>query len=266
MIQKILSFAGERIASGQRVAWVTVMKTHGSSPASAGQVMVVAEDGKTAGTIGGGASEHSVAQRALGAMAASEATFSLAIDHAQDCMVCGGGMEVTGTILGQQARLVIFGGGHIAQALAPMAASTGFSVAVVEDRAEFAADFEEARYIICLPEAYREKVAIAPADYVVICTRGHATDDAALRYSLGQRPAYIGMIGSRRKVATLMEQLRQEGFSEAQLSKVYAPIGLAIATEKPAEIAVAILAEILLVKNNGQTGHLRDAGIQEHNG
>lgn len=265
MIQRILAFASEKVAQGQKIAWVTVLQTHGSSPATAGQVMVVTEDEATVGTIGGGASEHAVVLRARQAIAASEPTFFLTLDHAENGMVCGGGMEVAGSVLGMEARLVIFGGGHIAQALAPMAASTGFSVSVVEDRPEFSVHFEEARYIACSPHEYSQQVALSPADYVVVCTRGHATDDEALRYSLGCDAKYIGMIGSRKKVAALMAGLRSEGWPQEVLDRVYAPIGLAIATGKPAEIAVAVLAEILLLKNSGQAGHLRDVAMQKIN-
>lgn len=259
MIQKTLTFAEEKIAQGQKVAWITVTKTHGSSPASVGQVMAVAADGQSAGTIGGGASEHHVAQQATEAMQAGEPVFFFAINHAEDGMVCGGGMEGVGTVLGESARLVIFGGGHVAQQLAPMAVQVGFPVCVVEDREALSTAFENVDFRILTPEAYGDQLPISSSDYVVICTRGHQSDDDALRYCLTQSPAYLGMIGSRRKVRTLMDRLAAEGVSADRLAQVYAPIGLAIATQKPAEIAVSILAEMLLVKNSGKPTHLRDA-------
>lgn len=258
MIQKTLAFAEEKIAQGQKVAWVAVTRTHGSSPASVGQVMAVAADGQTAGTIGGGASEFHVAQQAAAAIQAGEPVFFFAIDHAEDGMVCGGGMEGVGTVLGESARLVIFGGGHVSQQLASLAMQAGFPVCVVEDREALSASFESADFRLISPEAYSEKLPISPSDYVVICTRGHQSDDDALRYCLGQRPAYLGMIGSRGKVRTLMDRLAAEGVPPERLAQVYAPIGLDIATQKPAEIAVSILAEILLVKNGGSPRHLRD--------
>lgn len=259
MIQKTLAFAEEIIAGGQRVAWISVTKTRGSSPASVGQVMAVAADGRTAGTIGGGASEHHVARQAVAAMAAGEPVFFFAIDHAQDGMTCGGGMEGVGTVLGEALRLVIFGGGHVAQQLAPLAVRVGFPVCVVEDREALATAFEGVDFRVAQPSDYAERVPLSPTDYVVVCTRGHSTDEDALRYCLTQEPAYLGMIGSRRKVRTLMDRLLEGGASPERLARVYAPIGLDIATQKPAEIAVSILAEMLLVKNGGTPGHLRDA-------
>lgn len=258
MMQKILNLVSERTARDERVAWVTVTRTRGSSPASAGQVMAVAADGETAGTIGGGASEHAVVQQALEAIAGGGRLFTFEMDHAQEGMVCGGGMEGFGNILGQEARLVIFGGGHVAQQLAPLAHATGFSVVIVEDRPELAAAFENVTYVVATPDTYARDVRILPETYVAVCTRGHQTDDAALRYCLTQSPRYLGMIGSRRKVDALMGRLRAEGVDEALLAQVFAPIGLAIATGRPAEIAVSILAEMLLVKNDGAPCHMRD--------
>lgn len=255
MIQDTLQFAAGHAAQGQAVALVSVTETGGSSPASPGQLMAVLADGTTCGTIGGGASEHRIAQQAQAAIQNGQASFTFAINHSEEGMVCGGSMAGFATILGAGPRLVIFGGGHIAAALAPLATHTGFAVTVVEDRPELAPSFTGQQFVLATPQEYAQKLTIAQNTYVVICTRGHKCDDDALRFCLQTPPAYLGMIGSKAKVSTLFSALQQEGVSEETLRTIYAPIGLDVASAVPAEIAVSIMAEILLVKNGGTPAH-----------
>jgi xanthine dehydrogenase accessory factor len=254
-MKNTLQFIQQNILFGKKVALITVTETAGSSPSTPGQMLAVLSDGTSAGTVGGGATEHRVIQRAIEAINLGEAVFFMSLDHAENGMICGGSMEVFGNIIGNQLGLCIFGGGHIAQSLAKIANSTGFHVTIVEDRKEFAENFENIKYITCNPYEYESIDPAIFADYVVICTRGHSTDDKALRYCLTKNLKYVGMIGSKKKVAEIFEQLRNEGISQTELDKVYAPIGLDVASAAPAEIAIAILAEILLVKNNGALKH-----------
>ncbi len=257
MIHDVLRFAAERAALGQRVALVTVTATRGSSPASPGQMMAVPADGACVGTVGGGASEHRIIKQAAEAIASGTAVFSFSFDHADEGMTCGGGMEGFGTVLGSAPGLCIFGGGHIAQALAKLALLTGFRVTVVEERPELAGDFDGVRYIVCKPHAYEAAGVMNANDYAVVCTRGHRSDAEALRYCLHKPLRYLGMIGSRKKAAGILETMRGEGISSEALDRVFTPIGLDIAGEIPSEIAVAILAEILLAKNAGSPAHKR---------
>ena len=257
MIQDTLTFAAQNVSEGKKVALVCVTETRGSSPASPGQMMAVLSDGSSLGTIGGGSSEHRVIQRAREAIKNGDSVFSFSFDHSENGMICGGSMAGYGNILGSGVNLCIFGGGHIAQSLARFALQTGFSVTVVEDRPELASQFENARYVICEPEEYEATDPVSSSDYAVICTRGHKTDDEALRYCISKKLKYLGMIGSKNKVSTLLSDLCEEGASPSSLDRVFAPIGLDIADALPAEIAVAILAEILLVKNNGKLRHLK---------
>ena len=255
MINDTLEFIQQSIANGKKAALITVTGTTGSSPATPGQMITVLSDGTSAGTVGGGATEHAIIKRAVDVINAGKNVFSMSLDHAENGMICGGSMEVFGNIIGNQSGLCIFGGGHIAQSLAKIANLTGFYVTVVEDRKEFADSFENVNYIICTPDEYEKTDPAAFADYAVVCTRGHSTDDKALRYCLTKKLKYTGMIGSKKKVAELYGKLRSEGAAQEELDKVYAPIGLDIADAAPAEIAIAILAEILLVKNNGALKH-----------
>ena len=251
----VISFAVQKASEGRKVALVTVTETSGSSPAGVGQMMAVLADGSTAGTVGGGASEYQVIQKALEAIKNRQVVFKFSFDHGEFGMTCGGGMAGFGNVLGGGPNLCVFGGGHIAQSLARLAVQAGFSVTVVEDRPEFAPSFESAGYVICNPDEYEKTDPASTSDYAVICTRGHKTDADALRYCLTKKFEYLGMIGSDKKVTALFDKLRGEGVEQKELDRVYAPIGLDIADALPAEIAVAILAEILLVKNKGKLRH-----------
>ena len=254
-MKKTIEFVQQSITNGKKVALITVTETTGSSPSTPGQMIAVLPDGSSAGTVGGGATEHRIIQRAVEAINADEAVFSMSLDHSENGMICGGSMKVFGNIIGNQLGLCIFGGGHISQCLAKIANLIGFYVVVVEDRKEFAENFENVRYITCTPDEYVSTDPAAFADYAVICTRGHSTDDKALRYCLTKELKYIGMIGSKKKVAEIYDKLRNDGVAQSELDNVYAPIGLNIANAAPAEIAIAIMAEILLLKNNGTLKH-----------
>jgi xanthine dehydrogenase accessory factor len=152
-------------------------------------------------------------------------------------------------------RIVILGGGHIALALTKMAKLTDFHVTVFDDRPMFAnpGRFPEADEVICDDfSRAMERVKVLPSDYVVIVTRGHKHDTECLEGVLsGARPAYTGMIGSRRRVTIVMKQLADAGYPQELLDGVHSPIGLKIDAVTPAEISVAILAEIIQVKRAG---------------
>jgi len=255
--QDVLSFAAQKAAQGEKVALVTITGTSGSSPASPGQLIAVLADGSSSGTVGGGASEYRLIQQAAQAIKDGEIVFEFAFDHAQEGMTCGGSLKGFGNVLGNRAGIALFGGGHVAQSLAKIAVLAGFGVTVIEDRAELASYFEGARYIVCQPEEYEEKNVISGCDYAVVCTRGHRTDSEALRYCLNKPLKYLGMIGSGKKAAEVLQDMRNAGLPGKELERVYTPIGLDIASAVPAEIAVAILAEILLVKNGGKPAHKR---------
>lgn len=149
-------------------------------------------------------------------------------------------------------RLIILGGGHIAQPLCEFAAKCDFAVTVVDDRMEFAneARFPLAKEVIC--DSFQdviEKLRITAYDFVVVITRGHRFDADCLRALFRQRePAYLGMIGSRRRVRGLLDMLREEGLDEERLGRICTPIGLAIGAVSPAEIAISILSQVIEYK------------------
>lgn len=148
-------------------------------------------------------------------------------------------------------RLLILGAGHIAIPLAAMAKIVGYEVTVVDDRPSFAnaLRFPDADEVICDNFASAlEKIEIDAQTFVVIVTRGHRYDKVCLRRVIDRPAAYIGMIGSRKRVKALFAELEEDGVSRTLLEKVYSPIGLKIGAETPAEIAVCILGELIQVQ------------------
>ncbi|MDP4159464.1 MAG: XdhC family protein [Bacillota bacterium] len=163
-----------------------------------------------------------------------------------------------------QARLLILGGGHIAVPLAEMGRLLEFQVTVVDDRPSFAntARFQQVSQVLCqdFETAIREFQFDANT-YIIVVTRGHRHDKTCLQEILKKtKPAYIGMIGSRRKVASLFKDLREDGFSEEELKSVHAPIGLDIGAQTPAEISVSIMSEIIMVRRFGYSSGLKTQG------
>ncbi len=149
-----------------------------------------------------------------------------------------------------QPRLIIFGGGHVAREVAAMAARLDFRVRVIDDRADLmtADRFPTADEIICDSYDHIEKHLEPGACYVVV-TPDHNADQRCVSAILPTQYAYLGMIGSRRKVAAATEDLRKAGFTEDQIGSIFAPIGLPIGAVTPAEIAISILAQIIQEKN-----------------
>ena len=151
-----------------------------------------------------------------------------------------------------KSRLIILGGGHIALAFSEMAKACGFYVVIFDDRPMFAnaSRFPFADEIICDDfSRLFERLHVRSSDYVVIVTRGHKNDKDCIEGVLkGEAPAYVGMIGSRRRVAIVMKQLADAGYPQGRLDDIYSPIGLNIGAITPSEIAVSILAQIIEVK------------------
>ncbi len=239
---------------GEEGALAIVMNASHSTPGRIGFKMLVLPDGKTIGTVGGGALESQVIARAREVIQEKISRLLHLVLKPEEIegigALCGGEVEVYIEPLGPIPRLFIFGAGHVGQALAHMASPMDLRVIVVDDRPDFAnrERFPAAEEIRV--QGFEKALQMAkfrPMDYVVIVTRGHAADESVLREVLRKnpQPVYIGMIGSKVKTAAVFQHLREEGLGEDQLGKVCAPIGLKIGGEKPAEIAVSILAQII---------------------
>jgi xanthine dehydrogenase accessory factor len=154
--------------------------------------------------------------------------------------------------IGTQGAAYIFGAGHCGQSLAPVLSNLGFYTVVIDDRSDFAnrGRFPTADRIE-VPESFEGVVRTLPVDedsYLVIVTRGHAHDKSVLAQALRTPAAYIGMIGSTRKVADTFKSLGEQGFSADDIARVHAPIGLPIGAETPEEIAISIAAQLVQVR------------------
>lgn len=151
-------------------------------------------------------------------------------------------------------RLIIFGAGHIARALAPLAVTVGFRPVIFDNRPEYASEtfFPGAEQVICAPyEDIAANLTLMPEDYVVIMTNGHSHDlTVQLQVMNAGRYAYLGVIGSRAKTAVLNEALLAHGIAREALDKVHTPIGTAIRAVTPEEIAVSIAGELIFVRAN----------------
>ncbi|UCH34590.1 MAG: XdhC family protein [Armatimonadota bacterium] len=146
--------------------------------------------------------------------------------------------------------LCVFGAGHIAVPVAHLADLVGFRTIVIDDRSEFAnaRRFPRSTVLVAGVDDAFERLAIGEGAYVVAVTRGHALDEEVVARALRTRARYIGMIGSKRKVAAIRERLLRRGFDEDDLSRLHAPVGLQIGAETVEEIALSIVAEIVAVR------------------
>ncbi|SET46924.1 xanthine dehydrogenase accessory factor [Natronincola peptidivorans] len=264
MEYKLLDVLREEVKENRKAALVTVTKAMGSTPRKTGSMMVVFQNGRTYGTIGGGKFEIAAIHAAVKSLEEGKSGsfhFQLNDEVGSLQMQCGGEADVFIKVFVPNHKLMLVGGGHIALSLYELGKKLGFFTVVFEDREEYA---NKARF----PDVdeiqlgnIEEKLQNYPIDetcYIVIVTRGHQADESALKSVIHSNAAYIGMIGSKNKTAYILDNLRKEGIPQDTIDKLYAPIGLGLGGETPEEIALSILAEILLVKNNGRFIHMKD--------
>jgi xanthine dehydrogenase accessory factor len=350
-MKNLMRIICDLLEKGQDIALATILTSVGSTPRTAGTKMVVAADGRTFGTIGGGLVEARVIEAASDAIRAKKSfikPFDLSgADLDKLDLICGGKLDVLvefvpsssehicafgnllsnlegrrkaffATALGasgdewgkllhflilddgriqgdfacpsswsqsilENARnerhpvlfslddqrilvepflshgtVFLFGAGHVAQQVVPLAQLVDFRTVVLDDRAEFAnvARFPSADEVRALDsfEGALDGLEMDHQSFVVIVTRGHRHDKTCLEQALRTKAGYIGMIGSRRKRDTIYRTLLSEGFTESDLARVRSPIGLAIKAETPDEIAVSIVAELIKDRSERNRG------------
>ncbi len=245
--------------AGERGALATIVHTNGSIPSFESSRMLVREDGSSAGTIGGGCVEADVwaaAKEVMQKEAPRKLVFHLNNEATYDNgLICGGTVEIFVEPILPQPVLYLFGGGHIAVALAKAAHAVGFGVNVVDDREAFAnaTRFPMAQEIFTSFTDAFEKVQPNASSYLVIVTRGHKEDMRVLGWAVRTRARYVGMIGSRRKVLSVYKALETEGYRAQEFERVYAPMGLEIGALSPEEIAISIAAELVAVRRNAES-------------
>lgn len=246
----VLQAAVEAIQSGRPAALVWVLEVGGSTPRSPGSRMLVYADGSSLGTIGGGAVEHQVIAAAVEVIRAGVPRRYEAHLTRDLGMCCGGEMAFFIEPLETREPLAIYGAGHVAHALAPMAVALGFQVTVVDERDELnnAERFPDCSRVATDPVLHAEELE---RGYALVVTHDHALDQDLVNALLpNDALTWVGMIGSKVKVTRFLIRLRAAGMDDALLQRLCAPVGLDIGAETPTEIAVAIAGELVRVRRH----------------
>jgi xanthine dehydrogenase accessory factor len=243
--------------NNESAALCTVVKSVGSTPRHVGSKMLVYPDGRFIGTVGGGDLEHRVLDEAWIAMGDGQSrllTYTMADPSRGDPGVCGGTVDVFVEPLLPPPMVVVIGAGHVGKAVVHLAKWLGFRVAVSDDRPEFcnpeATPGADAYYPVPMGDLANH-LSINKRTYIVITSRGANVDVQGLPGLLEAEAAYIGVIGSRRRWLTTAKGLKAKGIPEEKIGRVHSPMGLELNAETPEEIAVSIMAEILMLRDKG---------------
>ena len=250
------------ITQGETAALCVIVKTAGSTPRREGSKMLVYGDGRMQGTIGGGEMESQAAKEALEAIKEGKprlVKFSMANPEKGNPGVCSGQLEVYVEPILSEAAVVVVGCGHVGKAVAQLANWLGFRVVVSDDRDGFAtpeqipdADIHHTGLFSELPD----EIVIHENTYIVVTTRNAKLDVAGLPNILETPAAYIGVIGSKTRWETTRKGLVKNGTSKKDVERVISPMGLELNSETPEEIALSILAEIIMLKQGGEGGRM----------
>jgi xanthine dehydrogenase accessory factor len=263
MDEQILLRIYESLSKGETVAMAVINQEIGSAPRRKGSIMAIWQDGKILGSIGGGKVEYAVIEKAkLCIEKREDSNFEYKLNEQGTLgMQCGGEVKGFIKIFYPKTKLIIAGAGHIGEKLNKMGKILGFYTVILDDRKEYANKerFEDADEIIVgdVGESLTN-YQLNENDNIVIVTKGHVEDKEALKAVVKKELAYIGMIGSQKKIKYIMNELIEYGIPKEDLQKVYAPMGLNISSNAPEEIALGILSEILLIRNKGTLNHRKD--------
>jgi xanthine dehydrogenase accessory factor len=251
------SFSEELVAvseQGAAAVLATVIEAEGKSGVEPGSKCLVRDGQVRVENIGDAAVVEAIVQESAARLSAEKSQL-VALD-----LPAGGKLEVFFEVMPAPPKLIVVGAGHIAVPLVKIAKVLDFYVTVLDDRLLYAnrERFPDADEVLVGDMAQTLKaMAITPSCYIVLITRGHSYDEPCLREIIHGQAKYIGMIGSRRRIKACFQRFRdEEKIAEEVIEKVYAPIGLDIGTETPAEIALAILGEIIKVRRGGKAASL----------
>lgn len=256
---------------GPPVLVATVIAAPEADTERVGAKMLVRKDGSSAGALDGGELDEAVRREAVDAFRRHNVETSY-FNHSGERVErrdveAGEAYQVMLEVHERPASLLIIGGGHVGKALATIGHLCGFSVEIVDDRPEYANEerFPEADRITC--GRFEEVLHGYPIDastYVVCVTRGHRHDETSLRMVAESEAAYVGMIGSKRRVGAVLQHLVEDGVDREAVARVHTPIGLDIGAETPEEIAVSVMAEVVMVRRGGSGQPMRVAKGKRH--
>jgi len=256
-MRSIYQALSELEKNNESAALCTVVKSEGSTPRHVGSKMLVYLDGKFIGTVGGGELENrviKVARESLNNRKSQTLTYTMADPSRGDPGVCGGTVEVFVEPILPPALIVVIGAGHVGKAVVHLAKWLGFRVVLSDDRTEFcnpeAIPNADAYYPVPMAELVNQ-FKVTYQTYFVVTSRGSSVDAAGLPSLLDSEAAYIGVIGSKRRCLTTVKALKEKGVAEEKIARVHSPMGLELNAETPEEIAVSIMAEIMMLKDKG---------------
>jgi xanthine dehydrogenase accessory factor len=249
------------IETGEPIWQATVVETDGSTPARVGMKLAVPLSGKVFGNLGGGEMEYLVISTirqeqpkkvVKWSFSLDEQVKTVSVNEIETQMICGGKVEVLVEPLFSTHPLYIIGAGHCGRALAEFAVKADFQVTVIDNRQDLLqADAfpAQCRLVYNDYNNIEESIPFNSHIYIVIMTYGHVHDRQVLEQCLSRPFHYLGMIGSKKKVEETLQKVKANGFSDEEIRKVNAPIGLPIGSHTPVEIAVSILAELISIRN-----------------
>ena len=240
--------------SGSVFSVAVITAAEGTTPRHPGTKMIIYEDGRLSGTIGGGEIEQLVAADALACLQTG-APILKTYPVIQSDGVMSGSETIYIELSFPRSRLILCGAGHVAGKLIPLAKSVGFRVTVIDIRDEaMVRERAAAADEFILARSWAEGLARVPESddsFLIACAFNFDQDEEILSHLVRRRSAYIGMLASRYKRETIYNHLMERGIAEDTLSRVHSPVGLPIGAETPEEIALSIAAELVQVRNAG---------------
>jgi xanthine dehydrogenase accessory factor len=258
----IAEAASQALAKNSSATLATLIEAVGIPQAKVGSKLIVRETATTAGTLGNAELDRVVAERAARFMESKADTLVLQLKEFASELTGWSEAKVLFERIQAEPRLVICGAGHVGASLAKLASTIGYRATLIDDRAEFVTrqNFPEKNIKLVAAENWSEAVRVAVDKghgvSVVIVTRGHREDEQCLRAAIAVEVDYIGLIGSKRRTNIVLQRLRDSGAAAERLEKVHAPVGLDIGAVTPEEVALAIMAEIVVVRRGGSGNSL----------
>jgi xanthine dehydrogenase accessory factor len=234
----------------------TVVEAKGSTPRHEGSKMIVFADGHIEGTVGGGETENRVITEALDSLNTRKSKvlhYKLVDPASGDPGICGGQMEVYVEPIIPKLTLVVVGAGHVGRQVVYLAKWLGYRVIVSDDRPEMCTNEYMPgadEFLACPMAEITQRIPVNAYTFFIIATRGSDVDIQGLPGIIDSHPAYIGVIGSRRRWETTKKAINQKKDYSEDLSSVHSPVGIELHAETPEEIAISILAEVMMIANS----------------
>lgn len=252
----IFSKLNEIESSGSSAVLCIVTQTRGSTPRHSGSKMIVFPDGGIFGTVGGGETEALCIKEAINLLqqgSTKTLNYKLVNPELGDPGICGGEVDIYLEVIGKKDNLIIIGAGHVGQKIAYLSQWLGFKTSIIDDRDElldFSNDLQNLSKFSTLEELLESMREHQNSNlFVVLTTRSLEIDVQLLPKIISVNPRYIGVIGSKKRWIKTTELLMKSGILESEIQKIFSPIGLDLKSETPEEIALSIMAEIMMVKN-----------------